>query len=127
MKRQWFAVLVLAGAVSAVSFFATSAIAANFQTYYCGTSTSYCTLNETGVHTASTALRDSNSVHCLFSTCHTDLWYEISGQPFYKLKSSNGAQDNSITSSNGNYAYSWCATTIGFGTNTARCWTNWHT
>lgn len=125
MKRRWFAVLVLVGAISAVSFFATSAFA--FQTYYCGTSTSYCTLDELGYRTASTALRDSNLVHCLNPICHTDVWYQISGNFFYKLRSSNGAQDNSITSSNGIYAYSWCSTTPGYNTNTARCWTNWHT
>jgi phosphosulfolactate synthase (CoM biosynthesis protein A) len=110
-------------AVCAAAFFAGYAWA--FQTYYCGTSSSYCTMNETGKGTASTAIRTDNNIHCSFSTCHSDDWYQNSGGTITKFHASNGAQDNYIGSSDGIYVYSWCATTIGYGSNTARCWTDW--
>ena len=84
-------------------------------------------MTESDSHTASTALRDANYVHCFYSTCHSDVWYEIPGQGTYKLRHSYGAQDNSIGSSDGSYAYAWCSTSAGYGTNTARCHTDWHT
>lgn len=112
-------------AVSAATFFAAYAVAASYQTWYCGSASTYCTMTESGSQTASTALRDANYVHCLNSICHSDVWYLRSGS-IYKLKQSFGAQDNSIGSSDG-YAYADCATSIGYGTNTARCHTDWHT
>jgi hypothetical protein len=117
--------LLTAVAASVAAFFAASAWA--FQTYYCGTSTSYCTMTETGASTASTALRDDNNIHCLNSICHSDDWYETPGGTITKFHASGGAQNNFIGSSGTAYVYSKCATTIGYGTNTARCWTDWHT
>jgi hypothetical protein len=127
MKRRWIALVAMVAAVSAAAFFAAYAIAANYQTWYCGSASTYCTMTESGSHTASTALRDANYVHCLYSTCHSDVWYEIPGQGTYKLRHSYGAQDNSIGSSDGSYAYAWCSTSAGYGTNTARCHADWHT
>ncbi len=47
-------------------------------TYYVGTPTSYEQLGQGWESTASTALRDSNSVRCT-TTCHVDTRYYSSG------------------------------------------------
>lgn len=125
MKPRRLLLTLLVTAVCAGAFFVSYAWA--YQTYYCGTSTSYCTMTESGHSTASTALRDDNNIHCYYPTCHSDVWYQTPGGTITRFNSSNGAQNNYIGSSGSAYVYSWCATTYGYGTNKARCWTNWHT
>jgi hypothetical protein len=127
MRRRWLGLSVIVASISASAFFAAYAWAANYQTYYCGSSSSYCTMNETGKQTASTAKRDDNRIHCKYSTCHSDDWYQKPDGTITVFHSSGGAQNNYIGSSGGVYVYSHCATTIGYGYNTARCWTDWHT
>lgn len=99
------------------------------QTFYVGTSTTYETLGVTPRSTPSTAQRIDNNVHCQFTTCHTDVWYTASGVGDFGLRHSNDAQDNRIDKSQiGStwyFAYSKCSTTSGFGTNSARCYTDW--
>ena len=104
------------------------------QTYYFATSSTYQSLDVNPHSTASVALRIDNNVHCQFATCHTDVWYTRSaagGGGDFGTRHSNGAQDNNIGKSiDPNTvvwinAYSKCSTTSGFGTNSARCWTDW--
>jgi hypothetical protein len=126
MRLKRLVLVAATAAVCAAAFFATYALAANFQTYYCGTSSSYCTMGQVPAHTCCTGLRDLNAVHCQNTICHSDVWYYNSQLGGYGLRHSNGQQDNSIGTSAG-YAEADCATTVGYGSNTARCWTNWHT
>lgn len=125
--QRW---LLIVSMVSALMLAIGSGIAlsANFDTYYCGTASSTCTLGSgSPVSTVSTALRDNNTVWCI-SSCHTHVWYDAGqGGGAYYITHTNGGQSVSINIGSGGYAYSKCETDSGYGTNQAECDTTWHT
>jgi len=125
-RRRWLLGLVVAASTLALAIGAGVAWSTNYDTYYCGTATSYCTLGSGGyASTASTALRDENYVHCEY-TCHTHVWYDA-GSGAYDLAYTNGGTDASTPGPSISYAYSRCETDSGYGSNPARCHTTWHT
>jgi hypothetical protein len=122
-RRRLIATLSVALVLAAGAGVAASA---NYDTYYCGTASSTCTLGSgSPVSTASVALRDNNTVWCV-SSCHTHVWYD-QGSGAYDTTYTHGGQSISINQGSGGYAYSKCETDSGFGTNPAECDTTWHT
>lgn len=123
--RQW----LLAATVTSAFMLAIGsgiALAGNFQTWYCGSPSSPCNLGSgSPVSTASTALRDNNTVSCN-TGCHTHVWYDA-GSGAYDITHTNGSSSVSINQGSGGYAYSKCETDSGYGTNWATCETTWHT
>ena len=94
------------------------------QTYYAGTSTTYISLGEAGYSTAGVALRTDDWVQCS-AACHVRAWYANSVGTNVAQAYSNGAQSVSLGSSGSTNVYSRCNTQSGYGTSTARCWTDW--
>lgn len=101
---------------------------ANYQTYYCGTSSSWCTLVDYQPNsTNSTALRDDNFISCS-SGCYTHVYYYGASLGGFDVAHTYGATGTCYCgSSGGNYVYSRCITDSGFGSYSARCSTDWHT
>ena len=123
-RRVAYLTVAVSALVLAIS--AGVATSGNFDTYYCGTATTYCTLGSGSYEsTVSTALRDNNYVHCEFN-CHAHVWYADAAGAF-DITHTNGTQDANIGIGSGSYSYSRCETDSGFGSNQARCHTPWHT
>lgn len=102
--------------------------AANFTTYYCGDASSWCTVYSSAPQsTAGVAQRYNNNIQCA-NTCHTHVYYYSSGTGSYGFAYTSGGTFASYGASGaGNYVYSRCITDSGYGSNTARCWTDWYT
>jgi hypothetical protein len=124
-KMRWL--LVVAGIVVA-GLTASIGAAANYTTYYCGDALNYCTVySDAPKTTASVALRDSNIITCKFG-CHTRVYYYSAGTGSFGVMHTNGnCCAYYLIGSGSNYVYSRCITDAGYGSNTARCWTDWHT
>jgi len=102
--------------------------AANYTTYYCGDASNYCTVYSSAPEsTASVAQRYNNNIQCA-NTCHTHVYYYSSGTGSYGFAYTSGGTSASYgASGGGNYVYSRCITDADYGSNTARCWTEWYT
>jgi hypothetical protein len=94
------------------------------QTFYAGTPTTYISLGESGNSTSGVAIRTDNWVQCS-AACHVRAWYANSSGTNVGQAYSNGASSVSLGSSGSTYVYSRCNTQSGFGTSSARCWTDW--
>jgi hypothetical protein len=117
------------GAIAAGVLALTAGIAssANYDTYYCGTATTWCVLGSGQYEsTAGVALRDNDYTHCA-TNCHVHNWYYNTSLGSYNIVHSNGTQDAVAGAGSGAYAYSRCETDSGYGSNNARCHTPWHT
>jgi hypothetical protein len=123
-------VVGLTALIAAIALAGTAAIswAANYTTYYCGDALNYCTVySDAPKTTASVALRDSNVITCKYS-CHTRVYYySASTGSFGVVHTNGGCCVYYEVGSQGYYVYSRCITDAGYGSNTARCWTDWHT
>jgi len=88
----------------------------------------YCTVYSSAPEsTASVAQRYNNNIQCA-NTCHTHVYYYSSGTGSYGFAYTSGGTSASYgASGGGNYVYSRCITDAGYGSNTARCWTEWYT
>ena len=102
--------------------------AASYTTYYCGDALNYCTVySDAPKTTNSVALRDDNNIQCRYS-CHTRIYYYSASTGSFGVMHTDGASAAYyLIGSGGNYVYSRCITDAGYGSNTARCWTHWHT
>jgi hypothetical protein len=90
--------------------------AANSTKRYWGDALNYCTVYaDAPKTTASVALRDSNVI------------YSASTGSFGVACTNAGRCAYYEIGSQGYYVYSRCITDAGYGSNTARCWTDWHT
>jgi hypothetical protein len=116
------------GAVVAVALTAGINWAANYTTYYCGDALNYCTVYSDATRTtAGVALRDSNVINCKFG-CHTRVYYYSASTGSFGVAHTNGGCCVYYEiGSQGYYVYSRCITDAGYGSNTARCWADWHT
>lgn len=94
------------------------------QTYYAGTSSTYISVGESGYSTSGVALRTDDWVQCA-AACHVRAWYANSGGTNVGQAYSNGALSVSLGSSGSTSVYSRCNTQSGYGTSSARCWTDW--
>jgi hypothetical protein len=105
-----------------------AARAASYTTYYCGDALNYCTVySDAPKTTSSVAPRDDNNIQCR-SACHTRIYYYSAGTGSFGVMHTDGASAAYyLVGSGGNYVYSRCITDAGYGSNTARCWTHWHT
>jgi hypothetical protein len=122
--RAWLVAVVAAGALALTAGIASSA---NYDTYYCGTATTWCVLGSGSYETTvSTALRDNDYTHCA-TGCHVHNWYYNTTDGAYNIVHSNGSQDAVAGAGSIVYAYSRCETDSGYGSNNARCHTPWHT
>jgi hypothetical protein len=103
--------------------------AANYTTYYCGDALNYCTVySDAPKTTAGVALRDSNVITCKYSTCHARVYYYSASTGSFGVADTKGSCCAYYEiGSQGYYVYSRCITDAGYGSNTARCWTDWHT
>jgi hypothetical protein len=125
-RRLILLLLALAGAlVIAVS----SALA--YQTFYAGSSTTYVTVGQTPFSTTGVAQRIDNKVHVAYNA-HMEVWYVTSnatGNIAFGWAYTNNTQDavsgKSAFGGTWYYSYAKCKTTNGFGSNSARCWTDW--
>lgn len=127
MRRRAL-ILLLTGVASLMIGVAT---ALAYQTYYAGTSTTYVTVGQTPASTVSVAQRYSNYVHVAYNA-HMEVWYVTgndTGNIQFGYAYTNFTQDAhygaSTIGGTWYYAYSKCKTTNGYGSNSARCWTNW--
>jgi len=121
----WLAVVASAAALTLP---AGISWAASYTTYYCGDALNYCTVySDAPKTTASVALRDSNVITCKYG-CHTRVYYYSAGTGSFGVVHTNGSCCVYYeVGSQGYYVYSRCITDAGYGSNTARCWTDWHT
>jgi hypothetical protein len=94
------------------------------QTFYAGSATTFISLSESGNSTSGVAIRTDNWVVCA-TGCHVRAWYANSGGTNVGQAYSNGASSVSLGSSGSTFVFSRCNTQSGFGTNSARCWTDW--
>lgn len=124
-RRRTAGLVALAMAAVALAVGVGVASSANYDTYYCGTATSWCTLGSGAYQsTAGVALRDDNYVSCI-SDCWTHVWYD-DGSGAYYVTHTYGASSVDIGLSSAGDAYSRCETDSGYGSYSARCHTTWH-
>ena len=102
--------------------------AANYTTYHCGDASNYCTVYSSAPESTAQrrpALQQQHSVRKYMP--HTRLLL-LSGTWLYGFAYTSGGTSASYgASGGGNYVYSRCITDAGYGSNTARCWTEWYT
>lgn len=120
--------LIVAMAVGAAAVIVGVSSAASYTTYYCGDALNYCTVYSDAPKTTNgVALRDSNVIACKYG-CHTRVYYySASTGSFGVMHTNGGCCAYYLVGSGWNYVYSRCITDAGYGFNTARCWTDWHT